>query len=339
MINSLRTATVAAIAFSVLVSFAPGQSNPPNAAQPAYPGYPSETPAQLKPASASFDYVSREAMIPMRDGVKLHTVILVPKGARNAPILLTRTPYSASQLTSHAASSHLGQILYGYDNATDVIVEGGYIRVVQDIRGKYGSEGDYVMNRPIHGPQNPTPVDEATDTYDTIDWLVKNIPETQRQGRHSRHLLRRLSAPDGAGESAPGAEGSVPMNPMVDGWMGDDWFHNGAFRQQNMPYIYEQEATRANDAKWWTSNFDDYDLYMRGRLGRRTGPPPWAGADGLLAEDPRPSRYDAFWSDQAVDKVLAAQPLKVPVMLVHSLWDQEDIYGAMAVYKAHQAAG
>ncbi len=95
MINSLRTATVAAIAFSVLVSFAPGQSNPPNAAQPAYPGYPSETPAQLKPASASFDYVSREAMIPMRDGVKLHTVILVPKGARNAPILLTRTPYSA----------------------------------------------------------------------------------------------------------------------------------------------------------------------------------------------------------------------------------------------------
>ena len=81
-------------------------------------------------------------------------------------------------MTANLHSAHLGPILYGYDNATDVIVEGGYIRVVQDIRGKYGSEGDYVMNRPLHGPQNPTPVDEATDTYDTIDWLVKNVPET-----------------------------------------------------------------------------------------------------------------------------------------------------------------
>src|SRR3978361_90702 len=117
-------------------------------------------------------------MIPMRDGVKLHTVILVPNGAKNAPILFTRTPYDATALTSHSQSSHLGPILQGYDNAVDVIVDGGYIRVIQDIRGKYGSEGDYVMNRAIHGPQNPTPVDEATATYDTIDWLVKNGPET-----------------------------------------------------------------------------------------------------------------------------------------------------------------
>ena len=84
-------------------------------------------------------------------------MILVPKGAEHAPILLTRTPYSADELTTHMRQRALGPILYGYDNATDVIVEGGYIRVVQDIRGKYGSEGDYVMNRPIHGPQNPTP--------------------------------------------------------------------------------------------------------------------------------------------------------------------------------------
>jgi uncharacterized protein len=117
-------------------------------------------------------------MIPMRDGVKLHTVILVPKGANNAPILLTRTSYDAKDLTSHAASAHLGPTLNGYDNALEVILSGGYIRVVQDVRGKYGSEGDYVMNRPLHGPQNPTPVDHATDTYDTIDWLVKNIPES-----------------------------------------------------------------------------------------------------------------------------------------------------------------
>src|SRR4030095_4174591 len=91
---------------------------------------------------------------------------------------LTRTPYSATGLTSHAESSHLGAILTGSDSATDVIVEGGYIRVVQDIRGKYGSEGEYVMNRPLHGPQNPTPVDHSTDTYDSSDWLGKNIPET-----------------------------------------------------------------------------------------------------------------------------------------------------------------
>src|SRR5581483_2900509 len=145
---------------------------------PKYPQLPSETPADLKPAVDGFDYVRREVMIPMRDGVRLHTVVLMPKGAANAPILLTRTPYNADDLTGHAHSSHLGPILSGYDNAADVIVQGGYIRVVQDVRGKYKSEGDYVMNRPLHGPLNPTPVDHATDTYDTIDWLVKNVPES-----------------------------------------------------------------------------------------------------------------------------------------------------------------
>ena len=110
---------------------------------------PSETPEKLEAVTDSFDYVRRDVMIPMRDGVKLHTVILVPKGAKNAPILLTRTPYSANALVGHAASSHLGPILAGYDNAVEVIVGGGYIRVVQDVRGKYGSEGDYVMTRPL----------------------------------------------------------------------------------------------------------------------------------------------------------------------------------------------
>ena len=130
---------------------------------PSKPGtLPSETPTKFVPVTDSFDYVRRDVMIPMRDGVKLHTVILVPKGAKGAPILLTRTPYNATELTTHAQSVHLGPILNGYDNATDVIVEGGYIRVVQDVRGKYGSEGDYVMNRPVRGPQNPTAVDHAT---------------------------------------------------------------------------------------------------------------------------------------------------------------------------------
>src|SRR5437879_1754090 len=143
-----------------------------------YPALPSEIPAKFSPKNDSFDYSRRKVMIPMRDGVKLHTVILVPKGAKGAPMLLTRTPYSADKLTSHAESAHLGPVLNGYDNALDVILDVGYVRVVQDVRGKHGSEGDYVVNRPLRGPLNPTPVDHATDTYDTIDWLVKNVPET-----------------------------------------------------------------------------------------------------------------------------------------------------------------
>jgi putative CocE/NonD family hydrolase len=308
------------------------QTVPPPAAR--YPALPSETPTRFEPVTASFDYVRRDVMIPMRDGVRLHTVILVPKGAKGAPILLTRTPYNATALTSRARSAHLGPTLYGYDNATEVIVEGGYIRAVQDVRGKYGSEGDYVMTRPLGGPQNPTPVDHATDTYDTIDWLVKNVPETNGRvgilGISYDGFLTLMALVN----PHPALKVAVPMNPMVDGWMGDDWFHNGAFRQQGMAYIQDQEATRASETTWWTSHFDDYDMFMQagsaGELGRRRGLEQ-LGFWRKLLEHPG---YDAFWRDQAVDKVLAAQPLKVPVMVVHSLWDQEDIYGAIAVYKA-----
>ena len=306
--------------------------------RPQYPEYPSETPAHVQPTTTGFEYERRVAMIPMRDGVRLHLVILVPKGAKGAPVLLTRTPYNADAMTARDMSPHLGPTLYGYDNATDVIVEGGYIRAVEDIRGKYGSEGDYVMNRPLHGPQNPTPVDESTDTYDTIDWLVKNIPESNGKvgilGISYDGFLPLMAVI----HPHPALKVSVPMNPMVDGWMGDDWFHNGAFREQNMPYIYEQEATRGNEAKWSSGFFDDYDLYMRagsaGELGRERGVEQ-VGYWRKILDHPA---YDSFWSDQAMDKVLAKdfaeEGIKVPMMLVHSLWDQEDIYGATAVYKA-----
>ena len=295
---------------------------------------PNETPEKFEPTYHGFDYTRREVMIPMRDGVKLYTVVLIPKGAQRAPILLTRTPYDAASLTTHTNSSHLGPSLEGYDNATDVIVEGGYIRVVQDIRGKYGSEGDYVMNRPLRGPLNPTTVDHATDTYDTIDWLVKNIRETNGKVgilgiSYDGFLpLMALFNPH------PALKVSVPMNPMVDGWMGDDWFHNGAFRQQGMSYIYDQQATRKNEIKWWTSHFDDYDMFMEagsaGELGRLRGLEQ-VGFWRKILEHPA---YDSYWQEQAVDRLLAKEPLKVPVMLVHSLWDQEDIYGDIAVYKA-----
>jgi hypothetical protein len=157
--------------------FTAGAMNAQNA-PPLYPNYPNETPANFQPPTFGMDFERREVMIRMRDGVKLHTVILLPHGAKHEGILLTRTPYNANALTMNTPSVHLATSLWGYDNATETIIAGGYIRVVQDIRGKYGSEGDYVMNRPIHGSLNPTPVDESTDTYDTIDWLVKNVPET-----------------------------------------------------------------------------------------------------------------------------------------------------------------
>ena len=293
-----------------------------------------ETPEQFAARTDSFDYVRRDVMIPMRDGIRLHTVILVPKGAKGAPILLTRTPYNATELTSHAESSHLGPILNGYDHALPVILEGGYIRVVQDVRGKYGSEGEYVMNRPLRGALNPTSVDHATDTYDTIDWLVKNTPETNGKvgilGISYDGFLPLMALVN----PHPALKVSVPMNPMVDGWMGDDWFHYGAFREQNMGYILEQEATRDNHIKWWTGYYDDYDAFLEsgsaGEIGRRHGLEQ-VGFWRKILEHPS---YDAFWQQQAMDQILAAQPLKVPVMLVHSLWDQEDIYGAIAVYKA-----
>jgi uncharacterized protein len=298
-----------------------------------YPNYPSETPQKFAPVTDSYDYTLRDVMIPMRDGVKLHTVILVPKGAKQVGMLLTRTPYDAKELTSHVHSGNLGPMLEGYDNATDVIIEDGYIRVVQDVRGKYGSEGDYIMNRPPHGPQNPTPVDDATDTYDTIEWLVQNVPQSNGKvgtlgiSYDGFEPLMALINPH------PALKVAVPMNPMVDGWMGDDWFHNGAFRAPNMSYIYEQVASRDNTIKWWTNYHDDYDLFMQGsvgELGHRYGMEQLGFWSKVIAHP----TYDAFWSDQAVDKLLAAQPLNIPIMLVHSLWDQEDSYGALAVYAA-----
>jgi putative CocE/NonD family hydrolase len=322
-----------ALAGALLASAAYAGSDTP--ASPKYPNYPSETPAKFVPVTASFDYERREVMIPMRDGVKLHTVILVPKAAKHAGMLLTRTPYDADDYTTPKdQSGSLAMTLRGDDDANDVLIEDGYIRVVQDVRGKYGSEGDYVMNRPIHGPQNPTPIDDATDTYDTIDWLVKHVPESNGKvgvigvSYDGFEPLMALINPH------PALKVSVPENPMVDGWMGDDWFHNGAFRQQNMSYIYEQTASRKNDIKWWSNYQDEYDMFLdagsAGALGRRYGMEQLGFWNKLLAHP----AYDAFWQDQAVDKVLAAQPLKVPVMLVDSEWDQEDIYGAMAVYKA-----
>ncbi|MBN9554654.1 MAG: CocE/NonD family hydrolase [Alphaproteobacteria bacterium] len=294
-----------------------------------------ESPKKVVRPESSFDYVRRVEEIPMRDGVTLHTVILIPKGASRAPMLLTRTPYNAEEQTGYAQSGHMGLVIDGYDNAVDTIIEGGYIRVVQDVRGKYGSKGIYMMNPPLAGTKyNPTKTDDSTDAYDTIDWLVKHVKESNGKvgilGISYDGFLPLMALVN----PHPALKISVPMNPMVDGWRGDDWFHNGAFRQQGMPYIYEQDGTADNSAKWWQSVQDDYDFYMRGvsagALGEEHGLTQMGFWNKIVAHP----AYDDFWQSQAMDKVLADRPLTVPVLLVGSLWDAEDIYGYMAMWKA-----
>src|SRR5579872_2908673 len=200
-------------------------------AAPKYPDLPSETPPGFTPTYDGWDYVRRAVEIPMRDGVKLHTVVMLPKGASRAPILLTRTPYDADKFTANTDSVHM-ELASAIDVPVEALVGGGYIRVVQDVRGKYGSEGDYVMNRPARGPRNPTPVDHATDTYDTIDWLVKNIPESNGKVGILGTSYDGFTAAIALFEPHPALKVAVPINPMIDGWRGDDWFHNGAFRQE-----------------------------------------------------------------------------------------------------------
>ena len=293
-----------------------------------------ERPAHFVPLQTGFDYAMRKVDIPMRDGVKLHAVIMVPRGAAHAPILLTRTPYDANALTANRPSSRMIAMLDGYDNASDIESGDGYIRVVEDVRGKYNSGGDYVMNRPWQGPLNTSGIDHQTDTYDTIDWLVHNIPETNGRVGMLGISYDGFTTLMGLIHPHPALRCAVPMNPMVDGWMGDDWFHRGAFREINLSYVYEQEATHDNAEKWWETQYDDYAMYLAagsaGELARTHGMDQLGFYRKLVAHP----AYDSFWQDQAVDRKLAAEPLTVPTLLVHSLWDQEDIYGDIAVWKA-----
>jgi len=308
----------------------------PLAASPAQI-LPSDIPATFVPRVESFDYTKREEMIPMRDGVKLQTVILIPNGARRAPILLSRTPYGATSRIAKNASAHLDALLDSNDVADDAVLNGGYIRVVQDVRGKHGSEGDYVMTRPLHGPLNPTAVDHSTDTYDTIEWLIKNIPETNGKVGILGISYDGFTSLMALVHPHPALRAAIPINAMVDGWMGDDWFHKGAFRQDSLVYAHDQEASRASDIPWWSDHYDDYDTWLSvgsaGEMLKRHRLEQVAFATQLMSHP----AYDEFWQDQAMDRILAKQQVTVPTMLVHSLWDQEDIYGNIALYKALKA--
>jgi len=296
----------------------------------------SDIPKTFVAPTASYDYVKRNVMIPMRDGVKLHTVIVVPKGVSDAPILLTRTPYNASKRTERNNSPHMLSTLPEGD---ELFVREGYIRVFQDVRGKYGSEGDYIMTRPVRGPLNTTTTDHVTDAYDTIDWLVKNTPESNgRVGMIGSSyegftVVMALLGPH------PALKVAAPESPMVDGWMGDDWFHYGAFRQPNFDYTSGQTTKRGEGETVARGAHDDYETFRRaGSAGN------YAEAHGLnqlpWAQDmmDHPA-YDAFWQGQALDKLVAERPSQVPTMWIQGLWDQEDMWGAIHCYLALKAKG
>ncbi len=294
-----------------------------------------EIPPTFTPQTQSFDYVRRIEMIPMRDGVKLYTVILIPLGAKRAPILLTRTPYDVKERTSMRPSEHLTTVLGDSDVVDGLVLNEGYIRVLQDVRGKHHSEGIYLMNPPPHGTAlNPTDVDDSTDAYDTIDWLVKNVPESNGKVGILGISYDGFTSLAALFHPHPALRAAMPINPMVDGWMGDDWFHQGAFRELGIGYFYGQEADRESTQKWWSDHFDDYESWLDAgsvdEMARRRG----VDQVGFYQKIKAHPAYDAFWQGQAVDKLLAKEPVSVPVMLVASLWDQEDIYGAVHVFAA-----
>lgn len=313
---------------TVLIFGAGGRALP----QESVRSLPSETPATFTPRTESFDYVRREVMIPMRDGVKLKTFILIPKGAAGAPMLLTRTPYDANARVSRFESPRLAAAV---SQMLDTAVAAGYIIVYQDVRGKFGSEGDYVLTRPLAGPLNPTGVDHATDCYDTIEWLVKHVPESNGRVGTIGGSYEGYTTLMSTVNPHPALRAAVAFAPMIDGWMGDDWFHNGAFRAgSTLEFVYAQQAARGSKYQWWSGEYDTYDTFLRaGSAGALAAS---RGLDQLgfwrkLAEH---TSYDEWWQHQAVDKLLAREPLKVPLMIAAGLFDQEDIYGGPALYRA-----
>ena len=289
-----------------------------------------DTIPRYDPVRAQADYVRREVMIPMRDGTRLYTVIVMRKGTRGGPILLSRTPYNAAKTTWRNPSQKIEEILPVMDAE---FVDDGYIRVYQDVRGLHKSEGDYVMTRPLRGPLNKTPVDHATDAWDTIDWLVKNVPESNGRVGITGSSYVGFTALMALVDPHPALKAAVPQSPMVDGWMGDDWFHNGAFRQPSFDYVMEQTAKEGDGPAPYGSG-DDYNAYLAagsaGDFARLYGIDAFPFARKLI-EHPT---YDSYWQGQALDRLLAQRKLTVPTMLVVGQWDQEDSYGAPAVYRA-----
>ncbi|MGA1797158.1 CocE/NonD family hydrolase [Sphingomonas sp. 4RDLI-65] len=306
--------------------------------QPAPASIGGDIPAKFVPPIANRDYVKREVMIPMRDGTRLYTVIVYPKGVTNAPIVLTRTPYDAK---SRANRSDSASILATLPLADEMFVKAGYIRVYQDVRGKYGSEGDYVVTRPVIGPLNPTKVDHVTDAYDTIDWLVNkaNLPESNGRVGMIGSSYEGFTVVMALLNPHPALKVAAPESPMIDGWMGDDWFHYGAFRLANIAWLGGQTGYKGAGKAPPTGGYDDYENFREvgsaGDWAKKSGYDQLPYWQRMVAHP----AYDEFWQGQALDKLLAANPSNVPTIWEQGLWDQEDMYGAVTSWETLKAKG
>ena len=283
------------------------------------------------------DYIKRIEMIPMRDGVKLHTVIVIPKNAHDTPIVLTRTPYNADKRAARTAFAP--SMLALLPEADSGFVQAGFIRVYQDVRGKYGSEGAYEMTRPVRGPLNSTGTDNTTDAWDTIDWLVRSLPQSNGRVGMIGSSYEGFTVAMALLDPHPALKAAVPESPMVDGWMGDDWYHYGAFREPNLDYIAGQTEQKGEGENVPRAAYDDYETFLAAGT-----PGAYAGANGFaqlgwwrkMAAHPA---YDAFWQGQALDRLLAAHPSNVPTLWEQGLWDQEDMWGANHSWSALKQAG
>ena len=326
MNNATRLAMSVCFASSAVVSAATAQS--PSRVTPMTP----DVVPHYEQIRVTADYVRREAMVPMRDGVKLFKVVIMKKGVANAPILLSRTPYNASQQTGRVKSQRIVDVLEVMDAE---FVQDSYIRVYQDIRGMHKSEGEWVLNRPLSGPLNDTGIDESTDAYDTMEWLVKNVPEANGNIGVIGSSYLGFTALMTLIDPHPALKAVIAQSPMVDGWMGDDWFHNGAFRVTSLGFPLSQGFNKGDGGgEFALGGGDDYSRYLEAgsvaQFVKLVGAGHVPGIRKFL-ENPA---YTEFWSQQAVDKWLAARPHTVPTMLVVGQWDQEDSYGAPAVYRA-----
>ncbi|WP_229669053.1 CocE/NonD family hydrolase [Edaphobacter acidisoli] len=269
-------------------------------------------------------YMRTEAMIPVRDGVRLHVVILRPEGSETSgppvPFLMTRTPYGVDGYTSDVVNAMKPEL-----------AQSGYIFVFGDIRGRYESEGKFVMNRPIVAHKTKNDVDETTDTRDTIDWLLKNVPNNNGRvgvlGISYPGFLAMMAGID----AHPAVKAISPQAPMTDVWMGDDFFHNGAFRETyGFDYVQELEAQKTDAVV--QSKEDTYNFFLRNV--DFAGAAKAAGMENLptakmFLEQPS---YTKFWRDMAVEWHLTK--VEVPTLEVGGWWDQEDMWGTQAEYAA-----
>lgn len=275
-------------------------------------------PAQNRPDD---DFTVTTAMIPARDGVKLFVKIFTPRDAKEPlPIILNRTPYSADRGGRHFAS---------YFKA---LAEDGYIFVFADIRGKFKSEGEFVMQRPARGEGDTESIDEGTDTHDTIEWLIKNVPNNNGRVGMLGISYDGWTCVMGAIEPHPALKAISPQGSPADMWLGDDFFHNGAFR---LSYGFEYSVRMESNRETKPFEFDRYDTYD---WYLKLGPLSNVNAKYLHGKIPtwndyvKHHSYDEFWKKQTMIPHLKA--VRVPTLNVAGWWDQEDIYGTHAIYKA-----